>query len=278
MPKILIIIPFFFLFLYGCGTTQIIDKNPPPYIPEVSISFNNNNALFNFSLQANKNDIKDKFDFINSITIVKIDVISKEDSVIHTLDFSQLDLKGTTNKETQTSLTISGVTNWILPAKINLKDYIYRFKIFANNKFYNMTKTYSQLHTEVEEELSALSLEPYIAEQTYNSAIFGVVAKRNRIVENEYIPTSETLRVDILNQKGAVVWSSGMGQNFLQVINPVLPKSTGESHKYTVEWDGFASNRIPLNPGDYIVRMTIPAKPNPYTASIELKWKMNDNK
>ncbi|TAL69787.1 MAG: hypothetical protein EPN82_03965 [Bacteroidetes bacterium] len=277
MPKIFIIFLSYVLILTGCGTTKIIDKNPPPYLPKVNITNNNGNAQFIFTLQANKSEPQDKFDFINAITIVKLEIVSPEDTIIHTIDFGQLDIKGTTDKETQTSLAISGYSNWFLPEKINLEELKYRFKIFANNKFYDMTKTYSQLYNEEEVEQPALTLEPFIENQTYNSAVFGVKATRNKIVENEYIPTSETFRVDILNRKGAIVWSSGYGQNFLQVINPVLPKSKGETHKYTVEWYGNSSNQIPLIPGEYTLRMTIPAKPNSYTSTMNFKWKLNDD-
>ncbi|OGU10376.1 MAG: hypothetical protein A2X61_11330 [Ignavibacteria bacterium GWB2_35_12] len=272
MPKLISILLLSALWIYGCSTTKIIDKNPPPYRSDVSLLVNSGNAVFNFSMKAIQNDGQDKFDFINAITTVKLEILTPEDTVFHNLEFTQLDIKGTTEKEKQTSLTVSGSVSWMLPLKFNLEDMKFRFKIFANNKFYDITKTYDDIYTEAEEDMPALTLEPFIENQTYNSAVFGVIAKRNKTVENEYIPTSETFRVDILNQKEHVVWSSSYGQNFLQVLNPVLPASKGETHKYTMEWNGKTSNQIPLTAGEYTLRMTIPAKPTPYTTSMRFNW------
>jgi hypothetical protein len=224
-------------------------------------------------LKANQNDVQDKFDFINAITIVKLEILNPDDTVIHTLGFNQLDLKGTTEKEKQTSLTLSGSVNWMIPMKLDLEDMKFRYKLFANNKFYDITKTFDNIYSEAEEDMPALTLEPFIENQTFNSAVFGIIAKRNKNIENEYIPTSETLIVEILNHKGHILWSSSYGQNFLQVVNPVLPSAKGETHKYVVEWNGNTSNQIPLIAGEYTLRMTIPAKPTPYSTSMRLNWK-----
>ncbi len=272
MPKLISTLIMSALMIYGCSTTKIIDKNPPPYSPDVNLIVNSGNAVFNFSLKAVQQESQDKFDFINSITSVKLEILTPEDTVFHTFEFSQLDIKGTTEKEKQTSLTVSGSVSWMLPLKFNLEDMKFRYKIFANNKFYDFTKTYKDIYTEAEENMPAITLEPFIENQTYTSAVFGVIAKRIKTVENEYIPTSEIFRVDILNQKGHIVWSSGYGQNFLQVVNPVLPVSKGETHKYTIEWNGKTSNQIPLIAGEYTLKMTIPAKPMPYTTSMRLNW------
>ncbi|MBI5324597.1 MAG: hypothetical protein HZB41_04895 [Ignavibacteriae bacterium] len=277
MPKHFFALIVLIILLSSCGTTKIIDKNPPPYLPEIKLQTHAGEAVFNFNLTANKDESQDKFDFVNTITSVILEIINPEDSVIHKLNFGQLDLKGTTDKNIQKTLTVSGSVNWILPGDINLKELKFRFKIFAINKYYDMTKRYSDLYSETDEESPAITLEPFIENQTFNSAVFGVIAKRNKIIENEYLPTSETFRVDILNHKGAIVWSSGLGFNFLQVIKPVLPKSIGETYKYTVEWNGNSSNQIPLIPGVYTLRMTIPSKPQSYTASMTFKWKAGDN-
>lgn len=272
MPKLISIFLLTALMIYGCSSTKIIDKNPPPVTPNVSLIINSGNALFNFSIKALQIDGQDKIDFINAITNLKLELLTPEDTVFHRLEFNQLDIKGTTEKDKQTELLASASTNWLLPPKFNMKNMKFRYKIFANNKFYDITKTYSDIYTEIEEEQPAIILEPFIENQTYTSATFGVNAIRNKIVENEYIPTSEIFRVDILNKKGHIVWSSGYGQNFLQVVNPVLPIAKGEIHKYTVEWNGKSSNQIPLIPGEYTVKMTIPAKPFPYSALMVLNW------
>jgi hypothetical protein len=121
---------------------------------------------------------------------------------------------------------------------------------------------------------NALDLTPEIEIKNDTLVLFSVQAVRNFVVEDEYIPSSETLRVRIFSTKGAELWNSGQDQVFKQVIMNVLPEKVGETYRYSVEWNGRKNNGALLGPGKYTVVMTIPAKPRPYTASKEFDWKV----
>jgi hypothetical protein len=276
MPKLIALITVLIFLLYGCGSTKIIDKNPPPYQPKLSMKARPGAATFYFSLKADTSALQDKLDFINSISYVRLEILNPKDSVIYKFDIEQLELEGKTGKDQQTALSTTGSADWYIPPKIDLKELKYRFKLFAGNQFFNVTKTYDELQAkESENEMQAVVLEPFVENVTANSADFGAIAKRMKNVDNEYCPTSDTFRVDILNHNGISVWSSSYGLESLQVLTPVLPKEKGETHKYTVHWNGMQSNVIPLFPGEYTLKMTIPAKPEPYTATLKFNWKTN---
>ena len=188
----------------------------------------------------------------------------------------QLEIEGKTEDKEQKALSATGFINWLIPPKLDIKKLKYRFMIFARNQFFNVTKTYDELQPkEQEKEMQAIILEPFVENVTVNSADFGAMAKRTKSVDNEYCPTSETFRVEILNHNGIPVWISGYGSAYLQVLTPVLPKETGDAHKYIVHWNGMQSNNTPLWPGEYTLRMIIPAKPEAYTTTMKFDWKTN---
>ena len=84
----------------------------------------------------------------------------------------------------------------------------------------------------------AVLLKPFFNEQPDGSVIFGISAYRQALVEGEYCPSSETFRVEIINQKGKTIWSSNNNKMHMQVISDVLPENSGETYDYQLTWNG----------------------------------------
>lgn len=95
-------------------------------------------------------------------------------------------------------------------------------------------------------------------------------AKRIKLVENEYLPSSENFVVEIYDNNGNQVWSSSYNKNFFMVITDVLPKNVGDSHTYTMEWNLKGNDNKTINKGNFIVKFIIPSKPKPYICSQNL--------
>ena len=100
---------------------------------------------------------------------------------------------------------------------------------------------------------------------------FILKAKRIKLVENEYLPSSENFVVEIYDKNSSQVWSSSYSKNFFMVITDVKPKNVGDSHTYTMEWNLKGNDNKTINKGNYIVKFIIPAKPKSYICSQNLE-------
>lgn len=97
---------------------------------------------------------------------------------------------------------------------------------------------------------------------------FTATALRRREVPGEYFPSSEQLRIRIINGKGAVVWSSNEGLAFLTMVYPVEPAAVGQMHEYSLTWNGLQSDGSPISAGRYTIEYTLPVKPLPYSTTV----------
>lgn len=122
--------------------------------------------------------------------------------------------------------------------------------------------------------LPAMDLSPSVENITDSSATFVVSAKRNLLIPKEYFPNSEKIRVEIFNKQNKLKYNSSMNKVFMQVIADVLPIQIGETYIYRYYWDGRDNAGNQLSPGEYRVNITLPAKPKPYTCSLNFKWKI----
>lgn len=124
------------------------------------------------------------------------------------------------------------------------------------------------------EDTSALSLVPFIQRTDDSSYTLGVTAHRNRLIDGEYLPSSEDLRVTV--RRGLdVVWQSQTGLAFLTVVLPVRPEQIGEESAYTVEWNGTDVDGTPLPPGEYTAELVIPSRPAPYHTQLTFTWPLS---
>lgn len=110
----------------------------------------------------------------------------------------------------------------------------------------------------------ALSLKPEI-KFSGNQIEFILHTKRNYIVEKEYIPNSEDLKILVYSEKGKLIYNSGEGANFFMAIQDVKPIEVGEKHtyKFISKNDFFDKSKI------YKIHYIIPAKPEIYSITLD---------
>lgn len=121
------------------------------------------------------------------------------------------------------------------------------------------------------EDTNALTLVPFVQTGEESLASIGVNARRNRIVDGEYLPSSEDVRV-VVRSGFKVLWQSNNGMAFLTMIMPVRPETVREVARYSVAWDGTDNTGVPIPPGEYTADIVIPAKPAPYRTEITFTW------
>lgn len=87
--------------------------------------------------------------------------------------------------------------------------------------------------------------------------------------EKEYFPTSERLRVEIINAMGKTVWRSDEGLYFLQVTGEVKPKELGKIHRYLLRIPKEVLSRFEIRKRKYTFRLSLPIKPKPIIHNLE---------
>lgn len=100
---------------------------------------------------------------------------------------------------------------------------------------------------------------------------FTARALRQRAVEGEYFPSSEHLRLRLINGKGQIVWASNVGMAFLTMVSSVEPTVAGGFHDYTADWNGMADDGLPPPAGTYRLEVLLPVKPLAYATIVELR-------
>ena len=128
----------------------------------------------------------------------------------------------------------------------------------------------------ISRDTSALTLNPFIRPGDEGLVVIGVNATRNRVIEGEYLPSSEDVRV-IIRSGFKTIWQSNQGMAFLTVVSPVRPESVGEVSTYNLDWDGTDAEGQPLAPGDYTADIIIPSRPAPYQTQITFTWPLKKN-
>lgn len=122
------------------------------------------------------------------------------------------------------------------------------------------------------EQASPLTLVPFARMRGDSVAVIGAQATRVYRRKDEYLPSSERLRVIITDRKGNVIWRSDAGMAYLTSVNPVMPEQIGRDEAYSLEWNGLDLNATPVSRGEYEVEIIIPSKPSPYTTKTTLLW------
>ena len=106
-----------------------------------------------------------------------------------------------------------------------------------------------------------------------DSAIFTLNAKRLKIVDGEYLPSSEEFVVKVYNDKMSEVYNSSKDKNFFMVISEVEPKTINGIKTYNYAWNMKNNINKGLEPGKYNAQLIIPAKPKNYICNIEFEIK-----
>ncbi len=132
--------------------------------------------------------------------------------------------------------------------------------------------------TEKHNAVLALELKGWVENTTDSSVLFVALAERKRMIDSEYFPSSERLRVVITGEDGTTVWNSSAVQIFMQMTAPVDPKNNGEVRRYEMPWNGMDMQGKPVPPGTYNVLLMLPARPSPYSVVIPFHWKESHDK
>ena len=268
------IIVFFSIFTFcSSGSKSLnIDSKISDAI-EFKLIDNNSDAVFYFSVGVT-NDDSEKQAFIRSIKSISIYFIDKNNQIVDSALIPRLDISGVAESGTKSVSTVYGKANWKNIRKLDLSNFHFDFKLNTDIKTYSVTKKYSEIiKKQLGDNLEAMTLKPLIEHQSDTSAVFSILAKRNRMVDREYFPSSEMLRVAIYSVKGELLWNSDQKMDFLQVIKEVLPNQLGSEYKYSLLWNGKNNRNSALAPGKYVVKLTLPAIPKPYETKINLYLK-----
>lgn len=267
-----------FTLMVSCTSTYINYSAPEEVGINPDLSFNRSEKLFNLKISAPVDLIKN-----TQMIYLVINLPNKPDTLyFKNIDLTNLNLS--LNKLDASILWDHFNDSINLTSKIDLIIVINNRPVDfnnekSNNKYYKKSYLLTdilQYFSNKAEDLSVLTLKSSIDIKSDSLVVFKLDAVRNKEVPNEYIPNSEVFRVEILNRKGGLEWSSSNNSNFLQVIKKVEPLKIGDSHTYSINWYGKTNNNYSLSDGIYSIKMIIPAKPVPYIVFTKFTWKKNN--
>ncbi len=202
--------------------------------------------------------------------------VTMVDSKIGLLDTIDVHLAmGTTNDTLdKDSIIVSSKGFWLNPTSREFREVTFDVVIMSKQKMYHDVYVVD-LSPKTEDEASGplMVLLPDIDEQTDSSIVFAAAAKRLRGAYSDYFPTSERLHVEILTQKGEMLFSSSVGAHFLQEVSPVEPLKKGEIIRYKYQWNGKTNSGRAVEPGKYLARISLASKPEDYTVSLPFSWR-----
>jgi len=182
-------------------------------------------------------------------------------------------INGTTGiREKLDTITTEGVAQWSNPLGLPLDSV--RCVIEAttlDHKLYAITRD-TVFSLPPDSIKPFVTVTPHIDQQTDTSITFALLAQRHRGFGEDYHPTSERFRVEIIDERGQLRFSSNYGMDYLQAIYPVEPRIPGEFKRYTFEWFGYDNEGNLLPPGRYTAVLSLVAKPYPYSARITFDW------
>lgn len=255
-----------FILFFSCSTRQAtkIDKVKVNFKPEINLLVDSNNLIFNYTLILNS-DFKEEKQRLNLIKFLRVVLLDENNHIIDSSSIYSLIKAG---------IGIDGY-NLIYFGKVVINNFKRKdfeninCKVLLVGANWDLTVTQKLNTLLYSESEPALVVYPLIENIDEKSIDLGVFAIRKRIVE-EYIPNSETFRIEVLNSKNKPVYNSQEGKAFMQVIMPVEPLELGDFYIYRYSWDYRNSNGNRLPTGEYVIKMMIPANPKPYITEIKI--------
>lgn len=283
MKKIQIVF-LILLLLISCSGKLSKDKNItekiagnilPKVLPIIHILNSDKSLILNFTFAVPCNN-KEKIDYLKSFKKINIDLMDSNRHSIKSIDINNFKIAGIENNFSN--------AKYILFFKQNVslaKDEMNKLNTLAYKIIFPKSKItiYEPLDKHlIKDDADVLDLYPIIKRNDNKSIDFGIFTVRNKLVD-EYIPNSETLRIEIINNRGKAIWNSGYGGNFMQVIYPVYPENIGDNYTYSSTWRFNKNNGNKVVPGKYTVNLIIPALPKPYFSTITFNLKdLNNDK
>ncbi|MBU3741346.1 MAG: hypothetical protein FGM24_03560 [Candidatus Kapabacteria bacterium] len=119
---------------------------------------------------------------------------------------------------------------------------------------------------------SAVELSPFQHVTDDGGIELGAHVQRVWLPEQEYLPSSEDVRVTVFNASGTEVWNSGSGMAFLTMITSVQPQERGDVATVSRIWNGQTSSGTTVPKGTYTAEILIPAIPFPYRSTLDVQW------
>lgn len=117
-----------------------------------------------------------------------------------------------------------------------------------------------------------VELRPYARSTAQGTVDIGAEVRRIYLTTEEYLPSTEDVRIMIADINGANVWRSDDGLMFSTMIMKVQPQDRGAVANVERRWNGRDSGGQAVPPGTYRATIIIPAIPQSYQASIDITW------
>jgi len=267
----------FLLALLSCSNVeeQIITKLPP-FKPEVKIIKCDNELYVYTILTASNTSKKGKVEFIKSIRKLKVHFMLGK-RIIKKVVLKDFLLKKITEDSTIITCYAGAEKFKWENAKTRTREVKVKLLLYTSNAIYALTQNYSKLFNQIHVSCNrTLYLIPFNIKTGATKYVFGTVAIRRKIVDGEYLPSSEDFRAEIFNFKGKALWSSNYRKNYMTMIQKVQPLAVDSAYLYTITWNGRQNGKRKIDARDYQLRLTIPAKPKPYIIMQEfqanLEW------
>ena len=262
-----------FFLLIACSSVTPKKEQKPPIEPNINlIKSDKNNYTITLNMSAVNDSKSPEHLFLRDMQEIEIKVFENS-KFIDSTRITKFEISSITAIDGKVSSTLffRQPFNFI---NRKIKDLSFLFYFKTSKEIYEIRKLAAEIDkNENKPSEEPLELVPSVAMENDSTAVFSLTATRLAKVINEYIPTSEEFRVEVLSGKGNLVWSSNFGMNYLQVILQVKPEKIGETHKYTLEWNGQTNKGMPATPGNYTANLIIPARPNHYSSTIQFHWK-----
>lgn len=153
------------------------------------------------------------------------------------------------------------------------------FAVFSKTK--NLSETYNKFISSSYDEIEVLSIEKLSNEELfliptfshengkYNFGLY--VIRLNIDKQEQYFPSSERLRIEVLSHKGSLLWSSNYMMNYLTVVGDISAKAIGDIDFYSTLWNGKTNFGESIEPKLNNIVYILPIQPKNYVVSKTLK-------
>ena len=264
-------------FLVSCSSSVVYKSlEELPIKPKYYLDYKSGDSV-EISIELTQSMKKSKVDdsFIRNMTAIHagIHAASKDIDSVSTEEI-EYSIKPDDSDAKLSDINCRAKIRWVKPAYINSNMLSLNLSLVSEKLIYtgqvSLPEIAKSSYIGVEQ---SLKLQPQIQIENDSTVLFKVLAQRLFIADNEYIPNSEILRLEIKSDSGKLLYSSNKNSNYFQVIKKVLPEEIGNTHEYKIYWNGKDNDLMDLPSGIYDVYLTIPAKPIPYITQIKLEWK-----
>lgn len=94
---------------------------------------------------------------------------------------------------------------------------------------------------------------------SYEFGVYTIKVDTNSL--KRYFPSSERLRIELLDNKTKFIWNSNYNQNYLAVVGEFNTKEVGEINYFKILWNKKDNNKNKIKPNEYLVNFILPLQP-----------------